>query len=333
MDFAGIERARALLHDSIPVTRLVPADSLAQASAADVYLKLENEAPTSSFKCRGALHTLCQQARRGPVAGVVTSSTGNHGAAIAWAARRMGVPALIFLPQHPNPVKRARIAQQGARFVEAGRDLEESREHAARYAAEQGWFLVVDGQDEDLTAGAATIGCEILEQVPATDVIYVPVGDSSLIRGLAFAAKHLRPQARVIGVQAERAPAYYRSWTERRVVATDTSDTLADGLAARVPLESNVRQMWELVDDMRLVTDEEMLRAIYRLILDEHTVAEPAGAATAAAFLKSGWSHKGETVVVLVTGANIAPEVLRRAVAASHASYSEPAARSRGSQL
>jgi len=100
-----------------------------------------------------------------------------------------------------------------------------------------------------------------------------------------------------------------------------------------VPLESNVRQMWELVDDMRLVTDEEMLRAIYRLILDEHTVAEPAGAATAAAFLKSGWSHKGETVVLLVTGANIAPEVLRRAVAASHASYSEPAARSRGSQL
>src|SRR2546426_1391687 len=177
MDSAGIERARALVRDSIPVTRLVPADSLAQASAADVYLKLENEAPTSSFKCRGALHTLCQQARRGPVAGVVTSSTGNHGAAIAWAARRMGVPALIFLPQHPNPVKRARIAQQGARFVEAGRDLEESREHAARYAAEQGWFLVVDGQDEDLTAGAATIGCEILEQVPATDVIYVPVGD------------------------------------------------------------------------------------------------------------------------------------------------------------
>src|SRR2546426_2941175 len=99
MDFAGIERARALLRDSIPVTRLVLADSLAQASAADVYLKLENEAPTSSFKCRGALHTLCQQTRRGPVAGVVTSSTGNHGAAIAWAARRIGVPALIFLPQ------------------------------------------------------------------------------------------------------------------------------------------------------------------------------------------------------------------------------------------
>lgn len=183
MDFAGIERARALLRDSIPVTRLVPADSLAQASAAHVYLKLENEAPTSSFKCRGALHTLCQQVQRGPVAGVVTSSTGNHGAAIAWAARRMGVPALIFLPEHPNPVKRARIAQQGARIVEAGRDVEESREHAARYAAEHDWFLVVDGQDEDLTSGAATVGCEIVEQLPSTDVIYVPVGDSSLIRG------------------------------------------------------------------------------------------------------------------------------------------------------
>src|SRR5437899_6133869 len=106
MHSAGIERARALLRDSIPVTRLVPADSLAQASAADVYLKLENEAPTSSFKCRGALHTLCQQARRGPVAGVVTSSTGNHGAAIAWAARRMGLPALIFLSDPPHPVIR-----------------------------------------------------------------------------------------------------------------------------------------------------------------------------------------------------------------------------------
>jgi threonine dehydratase len=314
MDFADVEQARALLRSYLPVTRLLAAASLGRSAGADLYLKLENESPTGSFKVRGAFNSLYRNRARGPLAGVVTSSTGNHGAAVAYAARTLGLAATIFLPEHPNPVKRARIAELGARIQEAGRDYDEARQHAARFAREHGWFFVEDGRDPDLTPGAATLGCEILEQLPDTDVIYVPVGDTTLIRGVAFAAKHLRPQVRVVGVQAERAPAYYRSWNERRVVPTDTCDTIADGLAVRCPTAENVAALRELVDEMRLVSEEEMLRAIYRLLVDEHTLAEPAGAAPTAAFLHSGPAHAGQKVVLLVTGSNITPEILRQAV-------------------
>ncbi len=296
------------------VTRLVEASSLSRVSGAKVHLKLESEAPTGSFKLRGAFVAVRAQLENGAVAGVVTSSTGNHGAAVAYAARLLGIPAAIFLPEKPNPVKRERIALLGARIFEAGRDLEESRQRAAGYARERGWHVITDGADPEIALGAATIGCEILEQLPEAEVIYVPVGDSSLIRGVAFAAKHLRPQVRVIGVQAEGAPAYYRAWKERRAIEIPSAETCADGIATRSAPEENVRELCELVDEMQVVSDADLLRAVYRLLLDEHVVAEPAGAAATAAFLASGQRHAGGTVVLLVTGANISAELMRRAV-------------------
>ncbi len=306
--------ARKFLEKYLTPTRLVRADSLDSASGAQVSLKLEIENPTATFKVRGALNTLRCRLARGHLEGVVTSSTGNHGAAIAFAARAMNLAARIYLPENPNPVKRARIAKLGAEIVEVGRDLDESREHAAKYSQENGWPLIVDIDDPDIAAGAATISCEILEQAPATDVIVVPVGDSNLIRGVACAAKQIRPAVRIIGVQAEGAPAYYRSWKEHQSLNTPSIDTIADGLATRTTTKDNVAQLNALVDDIRLVSDDEMLRAIAHLLLNEHTVAEPAGAATTAALLKSGREFAGKNVVLLVTGANIAPDILRRAV-------------------
>lgn len=314
MDFAEVEEARAFLRPHLPVTRLVEAASLSRDSSARVFLKLENEAPTGSFKVRGALTALNRRARRGQAAGVVTSSTGNHGAAVAYAARQLGLPATVFLPEHPNPVKRALIARLGAEIVEAGRDYDAAREHAAEFAHRRGWYFVEDGRDPNITPGPATIACEILEQLPEADVLYVPVGDTTLIRGVAFAAKYLKPAVRVVGVQAERAAAYYRSWQEGGAVSTETCETIADGLAVRCAAEENVCELRGLVEEMRLVSEDEMLRGIYRLLVEEHTVAEPAGAAATAAFLARGRAHAGETVVLLVTGSNITPEVLRLAV-------------------
>jgi threonine dehydratase len=135
-----------------------------------------------------------------------------------------------------------------------------------------------------------------------------------LIRGLAFAAKHLNPKVQVVGVQAERAPAYYLSWKQNRALATEACDTLADGLAVRSTSEDNVRELRRLVEAMELVSEEALLQAVYLLLLEEHTVAEPAGAAATAAFLKNAAAHKGQRVVLLVTGANITAELLRRAV-------------------
>lgn len=314
MDIKTIQEARDLIRKYVPASRLVLAQSLKDASGAEVYLKLENEGPTSSFKARGAIYSLWQRLQYGRIDGVVTASSGNHGIATAFAARQMGIPAMIFLPVDPSPVKRMRIIQQGAQVVEAGRFLEESREHAARYASRHQWYNLVDGQTEGLAIGAGTLGCEIVEQLSQVDTIYVPVGDSSLIRGLAFAVKQLKPGVRVVGVQAQGAPAYYRSWTERCAQSTEFSDTIADGLATRHASENNVKEMLGSIDHMQLVSDEEMLRAVYRLLIDEHVVAEPAGAASSAALLQSDHLHAGKSVVLIVTGANIEDKLLRRAV-------------------
>ena len=309
--------ARKFLAKYLSPTRLVPATSLESATGAHVSLKLEIENPTGTFKVRGALNAVHRLLQEKLIDGIVTSSTGNHGAAIAFAAREMNIRARIYLPENPNPVKRGRIAKLGAEIVEVGRDLEESRLHAAKFSNEIGWPLIVDVDEPWIAAGAATIACEILEQAPATDAIIVPVGDSNLIRGVAFAAKQIRPSIHIIGVQAERAPAYYHSWKVRRALHTESADTIADGLATRTTTQRNVEQLNSLVDDIRLVSDEEMLRAISHLLFNEHTVAEPAGAAATAALLKSGSELAGKNVVLLVSGANVAPDILRRAVGAS----------------
>ena len=141
----------------------------------------------------------------------------------------------------------------------------------------------------------------------------MPIGDTALIRGMAAAAKQVAPQVRVVGVQAERAPAYYLSWKAGRVVGTETCDTIADGLATRTPEAANVREVRKLVDDVVLVSEEQMLEAIAILLMEEHIVAEPAGAASTAALLKAGENY-GDVPVLLVSGANIPREVLKRAL-------------------
>jgi threonine dehydratase len=311
---SAAREACAQLRRYFPASRLVSASALSAQTKSQVYLKLESDLPTGSFKPRGALHALARTLARGPIRAVTASSTGNHGAAVAFAAQRLGVPATIFLPTNPNPVKRARIAALGARIVENGADLGAAFEGAAAYATEPNVYFLNDATDPDLPAGPATIALEIFEQLPSVDTIVVPMGDTALIRGVAAVAKQLSPTVRVVGVQATRAPSYFLSWKGGRVITTDTCDTIADGLATRTPEAENVRAIRELVDDVALVRDDEMLAAIWHLALEEHVVAEPAGAAATAALLH-GKLAAGQHTVLLMTGANITPDVLRSACA------------------
>ena len=309
-----IREAQKFLAEKFARTRLVAAPHLSAAAGRNVYLKLETELPTGSFKVRGAFWALAQRMKRGPIQEVVACSTGNHGAAVAAAAKQFGMAARIFLPANCNPVKRGRIAALGAAIVESGGgDLASAFTLAAEYAKQPGVHFLNDATDENLPAGPATIGCEILEQLPATSAIFVPMGDTALIRGIAAAAKQLAPQVKIIGVQAERAPAYFLSWKEGKVVGTETCDTIADGLATRTPEAANVRDVKRLVDDVVLVSEEQLLRAIETLLLEEHVLAEAAGAASTAALLQ-GKSARGGHVALVVSGANISREVLKRAI-------------------
>jgi threonine dehydratase len=308
-----IEEAHRLLSSYLPRTRLVPAESLRRAGA-QVWLKLESELPTGSFKPRGAIYALSARRQKAPVSEVITCSTGNHGAAVAYAARLFGVQATVFLPAGANPAKRARIAALGARIVEGGADLAAAAERAWAHAAESGAYFLDDATAPDVPVGPATIACEILEQEPSIDCVVAPIGDTALIRGIAAAARRRRPRIRIVGVQAERAPAYYLSWRSGNAVSTDRCDTIADGLATRTPNADNVRAIRELVDDVQLVGEDEMLGAMRHLLLEEHVVAEPAGAASTAAFLKSADRFRGRRVALVVSGANVTEPVVRAAL-------------------
>jgi threonine dehydratase len=274
----------------------------------EVYLKVESDLPTGSFKVRGAMYSLSERLRRGSVSEVTAASTGNHGAAVAYAARVLGIGATIFVPDRPNPVKAQRIRELGARLIESGPDLSMAIDAAYDYTARSGAFFLHDASDPDVPVGTATIGYEILTERPETTAIYVPVGDSALIRGVASAAKYLQPSIRIVGVVAERAPAYFLSWQSRRVIETETADTIADGLAVRRPLAANVAAICDLVDDMRVVSEEEMRSAIAFLAAHEQLIAEPAAAAAVAALRQEREPGAGR-IALLVTGANIAPDL------------------------
>ena len=306
-----MNEARELLRQFIQPTRLIQAEKL----GTNVYLKLETDLPTRSFKPRGALYALMKTLEQRPIKGVVAASTGNHGAAVAYAARLAKLPATIFLPQSPNPIKRARIVELGATVKEVEWKDESLGNAAATFAKENDYYFLNDASDELVPVGTATIAAEILDELSMPDVIIVPMGDTALVRGVAAEAKRRHPAVKIVGVQAAQAPSYVRSWREDRVVTTETCNTIADGLATCVPLEPNVRAIRELVDDVSLVSEEELLHAIRTLLFDEHLVAEAAGAAAAAAYLQNSAAYADRSVVLLVTGANIPNELLAQAAA------------------
>jgi threonine dehydratase len=306
-----IREAQTLLAPHLPVTSLLPCPALSHPGA-QAHLKLEIELPTNSFKPRGALYALSVNLRRRTIQEVTACSTGNHGAAVAYAAKTLGIPATIFLPANPNPVKRKRIHELGARIVEVGgQDLAHAFLEASSYSRRSGVYFLNDAADPDLPAGPATIGLEILQQLPAVATIYVPMGDTALIRGLGAAVKQLNAQVQIIGVQADCAPSYYLSWKASRPISTDTCDTIADGLATRTPEPENVSVICELLDDVILVSEDEMLQAIGLLHQHAGIVAEPAGAAATAAFLKQPDSLG--PAVLLVSGGNITDAIRVRA--------------------
>ncbi len=206
-----VEHARELLSRYFRPTRLASAESLAQRSGAHVYLKIESDLPTGSFKPRGALNALLTTAAQRPVPGVVAASTGNHGAAVAYAARIAKVGATIFLPENPNPVKRARIVALGAKVVERGTmGGSAASEGAAEFAREHGQYFLDDASDPLVPAGTATIASEILDEIPAPDVIFVPMGSEASSSGVSHHRCSGGTGARLRAIMAARASRPHR---------------------------------------------------------------------------------------------------------------------------
>ena len=299
----GVREAAERIDDYVVRTPAVRAPSLAERSGANVWLKLETRQRTGSFKDRGAANRLLQLTEAERKRGVIAMSAGNHAQAVAYQATRLGIPATIVMPE-PTPFTKVRRTEGfGAKVVLTGEGLAEAAEYATRVAAEQNLTLVPPYDDARIVAGQGTAGLEFLSDVPALDVLLVPVGGGGLIAGVAVAAKALRPEIEVIGVQTEQ----YNSL--RRVLdglpPTHGSATIAEGIAVKSIGEIPLSIVRQLVSDVILVSDPTIEFAIHTLLEEEKLLAEGAGAAGIAALFENRDRFRERNVGIVVTGGNI----------------------------
>jgi threonine dehydratase len=268
----------------------------------EVWVKHENHQPVCNFKVRGGVNLVAQLSEDERRRGVVTASTGNHGQSIAFASKLFGVQAIICVPERANPIKVGSIRGLGGEIVEHGRDFDDAREHCEALAEEHGYRYVHSGNEPHLIAGVATQMLEMLERQPELDVLIVPIGGGSGAAGACIAAKALRPQMQVIGVQSEAAPAAYRSWKEGRLVE-DEMHTAAEGLATRVGFELPQQILREHLDDFVLASEDELRAATLHMLERTRNLVEPAGAAALAAALKLDLA--GKRVGLIASGGNL----------------------------
>ncbi|MBV8515871.1 MAG: pyridoxal-phosphate dependent enzyme [Acidobacteria bacterium] len=305
-----IARAAARLASYASATPLVPSLLLSRELDCEVFVKNETVSPIASFKWRGALNAILRE--HAAPRGVVTSSTGNHGQGVAWAARTAGIPAHIFLPLGANPTKRAKIALLGATIHDIGHDLDAAKELAIQFARDEELLFVDDGESDAVIEGAGTIGREIAQTLDAVDVVYTGMGSGSLASGVAIAVKERFPQARIVTVQAKGSPAMVESFHARRAIERPIETRIADGLVARVPARLALELLLAYVDDAIAVSDDELLAATRAMILSAQLLVEPSGAAALAGALQQRASFRGKRVVLIATGANLTAELFAR---------------------
>jgi threonine dehydratase len=296
-------------------TPVLTSRSINEATGTELWFKAENLQKTGSFKARGAYNRIRRASELGRAAGVVTASSGNHGQAVAFAANRVGWTARVVMPEDASPAKVAGAEAYGAEVEFCGTTSRERLERAEAIAAGEHLLWVPPYDDPDVLAGQGTIGLEILEQVAALDVVLVPIGGGGLISGIASAVKAVNPAVRVVGVEPAGACATYLSRQAGRRVELPAGLTIADGLRTVVPGTLTFPIIQELVDDIVVVSDEE-IRAAMRLILSRlKTVVEPSGACAAAWALRPAHPLAGARVAVVLSGGNIDMVSLARLLA------------------
>lgn len=303
-----LRAAEAIVRRYFPATPLIEAPRLSARLGTETLLKLDCFTPIRTFKIRGALMKMAALADAGNTAGVVTASAGNHGLAVARAARLFGRPAVVCVPEGANPQKVALIQGEGARVVEGGRDYQAAFENCLRISEAGGLAVVHAYDDPKIIAGQGTVGLELVDAGLPFDTVIMGIGGGGLISGVAAALKQLKPDVRVIGVQPEGADSMIRSVAAGRIVELERVVTIADGLGARKPGEHTLAHTAKYVDQLLRVSDDDLLEALRLLLRAERVVAEPAGAAGVAALLRYGARGLGR-VAVLISGANIADAV------------------------
>jgi threonine dehydratase len=309
-----IHAARARVYRVLRPTPLIRHPLLAAEVGLDIYVKHENHHPTGAFKVRGGLNligSLPAHERHG----VITASTGNHGQSIAFACHREGVPCTVLTPVGNNPDKNAAMRAYGADVIEYGRDFDEARERVEQIHAERGLRYVHSADEPLLIAGVGTLALEIFDDLANVDVILTPIGGGSGASGCGLVRSGLGRRTQVIGVQAEGADAFTRSWRSGTRVAGERVATLAEGVATRVTFDLPFSILQRELDDVVTLSEEELAGGIRLALRATHNLAEGAGAAPLAAAMKLRDRLAGKTVVCVMSGGNLDAATLRRVLA------------------
>ena len=310
-----IEEAAALVHRHVPPTAQHRWPLLGERSGCEVWVKHENHTRIGAFKLRGGLTYLSDLKHRRPeISGVIAATRGNHGQSVACAAALLGLAATVVVPRGNSVEKNAAMTAQGAELVVHGHDFQAALEYARERAADDGLFMV-ESFDPMLILGVASYGLELLTAVPGLDTVYVPIGLGSGICGTIAVRDALGLETRVVGVVSENAPCYALSFAKGTPISTNSADTMADGMACRVPVAEAVAMINAGAERIVTVSDEEIKAAMRAYFTDTHNIAEGAGAAPLAALLQEKDRMAGKSVGLVLSGGNIDLAVYREILA------------------
>lgn len=314
-ELVDVFRARSVIRNYLKPTPTVESAVLSDLLGCRVIVKCENLQPIGAFKIRGGIYLMDQLPKAQKARGVVAASTGNHGQSIAWAAREFGVQATIFVPNGANPLKVAAMERLGAEIRYACDDFIDCHSEAARVAEEEGKFFIHSADVPELIAGVGTVTLELMEEHPDLDAIFVALGGGSGVCGACITGKAISPNFQVIGVQAEGAPAVYESWRDRTIKKLGPAQTFAEGISVSEAFRLPARIMWDMVDDIVLVSDADLRRSMLTLLTTTRTMAEGAGAAALAGLYKRRKDFEGKNVAVVLSGGNLTLESLAETLA------------------
>jgi threonine dehydratase len=312
---ADLEAAQEIVHAAMPATPQITWPLLEQRLGTKLVVKHENHGPTGAFKVRGGLVYMDRVKReRSGIPGLISATRGNHGQSLAFAGRKHNVPVTIIVPHGNSAEKNAAMVAFGATLIEHGSDFQAAREEAGRLAVSTG-LEMVPSFHRDLVCGVATYALELMTAHPDLDVIYVPIGLGSGICGCIAARDALGLKTQIIGVQSTEAPSYALSFQAGHCISTNSSDTLADGMATRVPDPDALNMIRKGAARIVLVTDDEVAAAVRAFWTDTHNLAEGAGAASLAAAMQEREQNRGKRIGVILCGGNIDLDLFTRWIA------------------
>jgi threonine dehydratase len=307
-------RARATIQPFLKPTPAIESPALSERMGCRVIVKCENLQPIGAFKVRGGIYLLSQMSEEQRRAGVVAASTGNHGQSIAYAARLFGAQATIYVPEVANPLKVESMQRLGAEVVAVGPDFDTAHDLSREFAESTGKTFIHSANVPELIAGVGTYTLELLEEYPEIEAMFVPIGGGSGLSGACVAGKGINPALEVYGVQATGAPAVYESWRDRELKKLGRSETFAEGVATREAFGLPAALLWDIVDEIMLVSDADLRRSILTLLETTRMLAEGAGAAALAGLANRREQMAGKTVGFVLSGGNLTLDTLRQAL-------------------